>query len=107
MFFPHPPVPGRFSVVVPSYQQGRYIERTLESLLSQGDPDLEIIVQDGGSTDGTVEILRRFESNIQWMSGPDGGQTAAINLGLQKSTGEFLCYLNSDDILYPLSLIHI
>jgi glycosyltransferase involved in cell wall biosynthesis len=97
-------VPGRFSVVVPSYQQGRYLQRTLESLLHQDDSDLEIIVQDGGSTDETCAVLQKFGSQIQWVSQKDGGQAAAINLGLKKATGEFTCYLNSDDILYPETL---
>jgi glycosyltransferase involved in cell wall biosynthesis len=90
---------GRFSIVVPSFQQGAFLERTLRSILDQRDADVEIIVQDGGSTDQSVEILERYTDRVQWESKTDGGQTAAINKGLRKATGEFVCYLNSDDVL--------
>lgn len=96
------------SVIIPSYQQGIFLERTLQSVLSQGSEVGEIIVQDGGSTDGSVEILRRYgelhPGLIQWTSGKDGGQTAAINTGLKKATGDIVCYLNSDDVFYPGAL---
>jgi len=91
--------PGRFSIVVPSFQQGAFLERTLRSILDQGDPDVEIIVQDGGSADQSIEILKRYTDRVRWESKPDEGQTSAINEGLRKATGEFLCYLNSDDVL--------
>lgn len=89
------------SVVIPSFQHAHFIEETLRSVLEQDFPAdrLEVIVQDGGSTDGTVEILQRYSERITWTSGPDGGQSAAINTGLQKSAGDILCYLNSDDLL--------
>jgi glycosyltransferase involved in cell wall biosynthesis len=90
------------SVVTPSYQQGRFIERTLESVWRQGrglpNGTIEHIVMDGGSTDGTVEILERWKDRISYSSGPDGGQTAAINAGLAQARGEILAYLNSDDV---------
>lgn len=96
------------SVVIPSYQQGIYLERTLQSVLDQGGEAGEIIIQDGGSTDTSVDIIRRYAGLypeiIQWTSGKDGGQTAAINTGLRKSQGEILCYLNSDDVFYPGAL---
>jgi glycosyltransferase involved in cell wall biosynthesis len=95
---------GRFSVVVPSFQQGEFLERTVRSILDQHDADVEIIVQDGGSTDQSVEILKRYADRVRWESKTDGGQTAAINEGLRKATGEFLCYLNSDDVLSPGAL---
>lgn len=90
------------SVVTPSYQQGRFIERTLESVWRQGQGlpsgTIEHIVMDGGSTDETVEILERWKDRISYSSGPDGGQTAAINAGLAQAHGEILAYLNSDDV---------
>ena len=91
-------VPGRFSVIVPSFQQGEFLERTLQSILNQDCGDVEIIVQDGGSSDRSVEILKRYAERIQWESKRDNGQSAAINEGMGKVTGEFLCYLNSDDM---------
>lgn len=92
------------SVVVPSYQQAKFLSRTLESLVSQQGVNLEIIIQDGGSADGSVEIIRayaeKYPQTIRWQSGKDNGQTYAINIGLQKAKGDILCYLNSDDIFY-------
>ncbi|MCU1244401.1 MAG: putative glycosyltransferase [Acidobacteria bacterium] len=92
------------SVITPSFQQGPFIERTLESVRLQNQGDLagriEHIVMDGGSTDGTVEILERWRHRITFRSGPDGGQTAAINAGLAMAGGEILAYLNSDDVYY-------
>jgi glycosyltransferase involved in cell wall biosynthesis len=90
---------GRFSVIVPSFQQGEFLERTLQSLLDQDHRDVEIIVQDGGSTDQSVDILKRYDARLRWESKPDKGQSAAINEGMRKATGEFLSYLNSDDVL--------
>ena len=90
------------SVVVPSYNQAKYIEATLNSLLSQQYSPLEIIVIDGGSTDGTVDILKRFEPHLAyWESQPDRGQTHAINKGFSHATGEIMAWLNSDDLLLP------
>jgi len=97
-------VAGRFSVIVPSYQHGAFLERTLRSILQQDCPDVEVIVQDGGSTDQSVEILRRYDGRIRWVSERDRGQTAAINTGLRLATGEYLCYLNSDDVFQPGAL---
>jgi glycosyltransferase involved in cell wall biosynthesis len=87
------------SIVTPSYQQGRFIERTLESVARQGS-DVEHIVMDGGSTDDTLEILERWRGRISFSSGPDGGQSAAINAGISRARGEVLAYLNSDDVYY-------
>ena len=78
-------VAGRFSVIVPSFQQGEFLERTLESILGQQGADVEIIVQDGGSTDQSVDILKRYADRVQWESRPDEGQTTALNDGLQKA----------------------
>jgi glycosyltransferase involved in cell wall biosynthesis len=87
------------SIVTPSYQQGRFIERTLESVSRQGGV-VEHIVMDGGSMDGTVAILERWRGRISFSSGRDGGQTAAINAGIARARGEVLGYLNSDDVYY-------
>jgi Glycosyl transferase family 2 len=90
------------TVVVPSYQQGSFLEETLRSVLLQGYPDLELLVMDAGSTDGTVEVIKRYEKWISgWVSEKDGGQSAAINKGWRRSRGELLTWLNSDDLLMP------
>lgn len=96
------------SIVVPSFNQGQYIGETLESLVSQDYPSLEIIVMDGGSTDNTTEVIRLFEKYITyWESTADRGQTHAINKGYNRSTGEIFNWLNSDDILKPGALKEI
>jgi len=87
------------SVITPSYQQGRFIERTLESVSRQRGR-IEHIVMDGGSDDGTLAILERWSDRISFSSGPDAGQTSAINSGLGRAGGDILAYLNSDDIYY-------
>ncbi|MFN8379627.1 MAG: glycosyltransferase family 2 protein, partial [Anaerolineae bacterium] len=90
------------SIVVPSYQQGRYIRDTLDSILSQDFTDLECIVMDGGSTDETVAVLQSItDPRLMWVSEPDRGQSHAINKGLARATGAILSYLNSDDLLRP------
>jgi len=94
----HNPVIMLVSVVTPSYQQGVFIERTLESVRRQSHAAIEHIVMDGGSTDGTVEILERWRDRITFSTGPDRGQTAAINAGLARARGEVFAYLNSDDV---------
>lgn len=98
----------RISIIIPSYQQRAYLEETLRSVLDQRYPDLELIVVDGGSQDGTVELLEAFASQLAWwISEKDGGQTDAINKGLRRATGEVWSYLNSDDLLGPNSLARI
>jgi glycosyltransferase involved in cell wall biosynthesis len=97
------PVP-KISLVTPSLNQARFIRATIESVLSQGYPDLDYRVQDGGSTDGTLGVLREFEQRVAFVSEKDRGQAEAINRGLSKATGEVLGYLNSDDVLRPGSL---
>lgn len=98
----------RVSVVVPSFNQGRFIEETLRSVLLQGYPNLELIVMDGGSTDETVEVLRSYEPWLTfWVSEKDRGQTHAINKGLERVTGEIFTYLNSDDLLTPGALVAV
>lgn len=93
------------SLVTPSFGQAVFIERTLKSVLDQNYPALEYVVQDGGSADGTVEILRKYDTALhRWTSEPDGGQTEAINRGFQATRGEIMGWLNSDDLLLPGSL---
>lgn len=90
----------RISVVTPSYNQGQFIEETIRSILLQGYPDLEYIIIDGGSSDNSVEIIRKHERWLKyWVSEPDDGQAAALNKGFRYSSGDIHYYLNSDDIL--------
>jgi glycosyltransferase involved in cell wall biosynthesis len=94
--------PPKFTVVTPTYNQGKYIEKTIDSVLSQGDPNLEFIIIDGGSSDNTVEIIKKYERHLAyWVSEKDRGQSHAINKGMGKSTGEYLTWLNSDDWYLP------
>jgi glycosyltransferase involved in cell wall biosynthesis len=98
----------RISIVTPSYNQGDYLEETLESVLSQGIPGLELIVMDGGSTDQSVEILRKYERHLSyWQSQPDGGQTQAIREGFRRATGDVLAWINSDDRYEPGTLAKV
>ena len=97
----------RISIVTPSYNQGQFIEETIRSVLLQGYPDLEYIIMDGGSTDESVGVLKKYEPWITfWTREPDGGQTEAINKGFKRSTGEIVAWLNSDD-LYTAGALHI
>lgn len=87
----------KISVITPSFNQADFIERTIKSVLSQDYPNFEYLVMDGGSTDGTVEILKKYDKEIIWHSGKDKGQGDAINKGLKLAKGEIFAYLNSDD----------
>ncbi len=88
----------RISIVTPSYNYGQFIEETIRSVLLQGYPNLEYIIIDGGSTDNTVEIIRKYEKYLTyWVSEPDGGQTDAINKGYRHCTGDLFVWLNADD----------
>ncbi|GFO65339.1 glycosyltransferase [Geomonas paludis] len=92
----------RLSVVIPSYNYGHYLKDCLESILSQGYPNLELIILDGGSTDDTVEVIRRYEKHIAyWRSHKDAGQYAAIEEGLNRASGEIMTWLNADDMFHP------
>ena len=91
----------RISVVTPSYNQGQFIEETIRSVLLQGYPNLEYIIIDGGSNDGSIEIIKKYERWLDfWISEKDDGQGDAINKGLERATGPIANWLNSDDLFY-------
>lgn len=107
---PDPPLPmadelrdlPKISIVTPSYNQAKYLERTILSVLNQRYSNLEFIIVDGGSIDGSVEIIKKYERHIAyWHSKPDRGQSDALNYGFSKATGEIFGWLNSDDIYLP------
>ncbi len=90
----------KISIVTPSYNQGHFIKQTIQSVLNQQYPNLEYIIIDGGSTDNTIEIIKKYEKHLKyWVSEPDKGQANAINKGLQLCTGDIFNWLNSDDYL--------
>lgn len=101
----------KISIVIPSYNKAKYIRETLSSIFSQNYPNLEVIVQDGGSTDGTVDIIKEFAKeyprNFKWVSKKDRGQIDAINKGLKKASGDIVAYINADDIYESGALLAV
>jgi glycosyltransferase involved in cell wall biosynthesis len=95
----------RITIVTPSYNQGQFLEETISSVLDQGYTDLEYMVLDGGSTDGSQAIIDRYANHLAyWRSRPDDGQAAALKEGFSRATGDILGWLNSDDLLAPGAL---
>ncbi|MCU0371259.1 MAG: glycosyltransferase, partial [Bacteroidales bacterium] len=95
----------KISIITPSYNQANFLKETVQSILSQDiDIELEHIVVDGGSTDGSVEYLRSVGDKIRWVSEPDHGQADAVNKGIRMATGDIIGWLNSDDLYLPGTL---
>jgi GT2 family glycosyltransferase len=94
------------SIVTPSLNQSRFIRATIDSVLSQDYPNLEYWVIDGGSKDGTLEILQSYDGRLRWLSEPDSGQSQAVNKGWRLSRGGILGWVNADDLLQPLAVRH-
>lgn len=98
----------KITIVTPSFNQGLFVEDTIKSIINQKYPNLEFIIVDGGSTDETLNVIRRYESSTSyWVSEPDEGQTHAIQKGLSIATGDIFNWINSDDLLAPNALWHI
>lgn len=97
----------KISIITPSYNQGRYIEETIESVLAQDYPDIEYIVVDGGSTDETIDILKKYDAKLRWISEKDNGQSDAIIKGFKMAKGEIIAWLCSDDIYLPGAVTRI
>jgi glycosyltransferase involved in cell wall biosynthesis len=95
----------KISIVTPSFNQGKFLERTICSVLDQNYPNLEYVIMDGGSTDNSLEIIKNYQKKLHhWESKTDRGQADAINKGFSKTDGEIMAWINSDDILSPGSL---
>ena len=100
----NPQAAPKITVITPSFNQGKFIKETIDSVLAQSYPNLEYWVMDGGSTDETVTILKSYGEKINWISEPDSGQTDALNKGIRRATGEIITYINSDDVYLPNTL---
>lgn len=94
----------KISIVTPSYNQASFIEETIQSVLEQHYPNLEYLIFDGGSNDGTIEILKKYDHYLKWVSRKDNGQSDALNQGFRQAKGEVLAYINSDDRYEPGAL---
>ncbi len=98
----------RISIVTPSFNQAKYLEETIQSVIGQNYPNLEYIIIDGGSTDGSVEIIKKYENQIAyWESKPDKGMYDAIQKGFDRSNGEIMAWINSDDMYHPKALFTV
>jgi len=98
----------KISIVTPSFNQSKYLEQTILSIISQNYPNLEYVIIDGGSTDGSIDIIKKYEKHITyWVSESDHGNYHAIQKGFLKTTGDIMSWLNSDDVLHPNSLFVI
>jgi len=96
------------SIVTPSFNQGQYLEKCIDSILSQNYPNLEYIIMDGGSSDNSVEIIKKYENHLSyWQSRSDNGHYSAVNEGFARTTGDILCWLNSDDMFHPEGLFKV
>jgi glycosyltransferase involved in cell wall biosynthesis len=92
----------RITIITPSFNQAQYLPETIESILNQNYPNLEYTIIDGGSTDGSIDVIKRYERHLAyWVSEKDSGQSEAINKGFKKATGELFAWVNSDDVLFP------
>lgn len=101
----------KISIVIPSYNKVNYITATLQSIVDQKYPNLEVLVQDGGSTDGTVDVINKFAKKypkiFKWVSKKDNGQVDAINTGFKNASGEIFAYINADDVFSKSSLLKV
>ena len=99
--------PPSIAIVTPVLNQAAFIRAAIDSVLTQGYPRLSYVVQDGGSSDGTVEILRGYGGSLDWVTAADSGQASAINLGFARADGDIMAWLNGDDMLTPDSLAYV
>ena len=98
----------KITIVTPSYNQGQYLEETILSVIGQCYPNLEYFIFDGGSTDNSVEIIKKYEKHIDyWVSEKDNGQSHAINKGFERASGDILAWLNSDNMYMPGALFYM